>query len=267
MEETQHNPGAPVFEIELLFENCPEEAGREAIEKALSERLDSAAWAEDAYTVGKYPARICVDPPSPFDPSCISDFTRGQMWNVPQANQLLARCTHHVRLSDQNAQGLDYKARGDLIVQMTEAVFACYPDCVAVYTPAAGRLLTAEQMRSNPSRGGDRFLYLCVNTRFFSVSGTEGDMMIDTVGLSQIGLPDLQYHFHSLNPNALMKHAYSVASLLYAVGPMMKSGETIDGMDNYGISQEIRWPVQYQHGLIEPPRIVMAITPGEYAVP
>ena len=63
-----------------------------------------------------------------------------------------------------------------------------------------------------------------------------------------------------------MKHAYSVDSLIYAVGPIMKSGETIDGMDDYGITKEIRWPFQYQQALIEPPRIVMAITPGEYAV-
>ena len=112
----------------------------------------------------------------------------------------------------------------------------------------------------------DRYLFLCVNTRFFSISGTTGDMMIDTVGLSSIGLPDLQYHFHTLKPQAVMKHAYSVASLIYAVGPIMKSGETIDGMDDYGITKEIRWPFQYQHALIEPPRIVMAVTPGEYAV-
>lgn len=38
------------------------------------------------------------------------------------------------------------------------------------------------------------------------------------------------------------------------------------GMDNYGISPEIRWPFQYEQALIEPPRVVMAITAGEYAV-
>lgn len=54
-------------------------------------------------------------------------------------------------------------------------------------------------------------------------------MMVDTVGLYLLGLPDIQYHFHSLNPNKVMKHAYSVASLLYSVGAVMKSGETIDG--------------------------------------
>ena len=105
-----------------------------------------------------------------------------------------------------------------------------------------------------------------MNTRLFSISGASSDMMIDTVGLYLLGLPDVQYHFHTLNPNKVMKHAYSVASLLYAVGAVMKSGETIDGMDDYGVTKEIRWPFQYEHALIEPPRTVMAITPGEYAV-
>lgn len=203
---------------------------------------------------------------APFDHTTVSDFVRGQMWNVKDANGLLSRCTHAVRLADDNALQMEYKQRGKMLTELVEAGLAMYPDCVAVFVPASGRLVTAEQVRENPARGGDRFLYLCVNTRLFSISGASSDMMIDTVGLYLLGLPDVQYHFHTLNPNKVMKHAYSVASLLYAVGAVMKSGETIDGMDDYGVTKEIRWPFQYEHALIEPPRTVMAITPGEYAV-
>ena len=188
------------------------------------------------------------------------------MWNVKDANGLLSSCTYAVRLADDNALTMEYKQRGKMLTQLIEAGLALYPDSAAVYVPASGRLMTAAQVRENPARGGDRFLYLCVNTRLFSISGTSSDMMVDTVGLYLLGLPDIQYHFHSLNPNKVMKHAYSVASLLYSVGAVMKSGETIDGMDNYGISPEIRWPFQYEQALIEPPRVVMAITAGEYAV-
>lgn len=264
MQDMRQNPGLPVFEIQLLFSGCPPQAAQAEVEKALAARLGAGAWTDGVFVADK--CKVRVGAPEKFEPAEISDFTRGQMWNLKEAGALLASCTHKVRVCDVDAQALPYKERGELAVQMAEAALEAYPTCTAVYTPASGRLLTAEQARRNPSRGGDRFLYLCVNTRFFSVSGASGDMMIDTVGLAAIGLPDLQYHFHSLNPNAVMKHAYSVASLIYAVGPIMKSGETIDGMDNYGITKEIRWPFQYQQALIEPPRIVMAITPGEYAV-
>ena len=264
MQDMQQNPGVPVFELEFLFTGCPAAASQGTLQKALAAWLDTVVSTEDGYQVSS--AKICIQAPERFEPEDISDFTRGQMWNIQNANALIRSCTHRVRVAVQDIQTLSYKERGDLIVHMTEAVLDAYADCTAVYTPASGRMLLADQVRNNPARGGDRFLYLCVNTRLFSVNGTTGDMMVDTVGLHTIGLPDLQYHFHSLKPQAVMKHAYSVASLIYAVGPIMKSGETIDGMDDYGITKEIRWPFQYQQALIEPPRIVMAITPGEYAV-
>lgn len=262
----QQNPGVPVFEIELLFSACPGAASQDGLQKALAARFGSAEGENGVFQIGKYPVKVCVSQPEPFDASEISDFTRSQMWNVKDAGTLLSYCTHRVKIADEGAQEMHYKERGDLVVQMTEAVLEQYPECVAVYTPSAGRLLTVEQVRRNPARGADRFLFLCVNTRFFSMDGTDQNVLVDTVGLSSVGLPDLQYHFHSLNPSSVMKHAYSVASLLCAVGPMMKSGETIDGMDNHGITQEIRWPFQYQQATVEPPRIVMAITPGDYAV-
>lgn len=257
---------APVFEALLLFDKEPKALQPELICQALAARFDGAERIEGRYQLGAYGVAVQVGAPNAFDHMTISDFVRGQMWNVKDANGLLSGCTHAVRLADDNALKMEYKQRGKMLTQLIEAGLALYPDCVAVFVPASGRLVTAEQVRNNPARGGDRFLYLCVNTRLFSISGTNSDMMIDTVGLYLLGLPDVQYHFHTLNPNKVIKHAYSVASLLYAVGAVMKSGETIDGMDDYGVTKEIRWPFQYEPALIEPPRTVMAITPGEYAV-
>lgn len=262
----KHEVQAPVWEAYLLFNKEPSAMEPETVRQALAARFEGAEQTEEGYRLGTYGVPVQVGSPEPFDQGTISDFARGQMWNVKDANGLLMGCTHAVRLADDNALAMEYKQRGKMIPQLIEAGLALYPDCAAVYVPGSGRLVTAEQARNIPARGGDRFLYLCVNTRFFSISGTSSDMMIDTVGLYLLGLPDVQYHFHTLNPNKLMKHAYSVASLLYAVGAMMKSGETIDGMDDYGVTKEIRWPFQYEQALIEPPRTVMAITPGEYAV-
>ena len=38
-------------------------------------------------------------------------------------------------------------------------------------------------------------------------------MLIDTVGMSTLLLPDLQYHFHDMNLNWVVNHAYNC--LLY----------------------------------------------------
>ena len=36
-------------------------------------------------------------------------------------------------------------------------------------------------------------------------------MIVDTLGMGTLFMPDLQYHFHSLDPNWLVHHACSTA--------------------------------------------------------
>ena len=38
-----------------------------------------------------------------------------------------------------------------------------------------------------------RFIFYAVNVRFFNIQGTN-DMMVDTLGMNTLFLPDLQYH-------------------------------------------------------------------------
>ena len=52
-----------------------------------------------------------------------------------------------------------------------------------------------------------------MNVRFFTIQGGE-DMLVDTLGMSLLFLPDLQYHFHGLDPNLIVNHAYNIALYL-----------------------------------------------------
>ena len=52
-----------------------------------------------------------------------------------------------------------------------------------------------------------------MNVRFFTIQGGE-DMLVDTLGMSLLFLPDLQYHFHGLDPNLIVNHAYNTALYL-----------------------------------------------------
>ena len=110
----------------------------------------------------------------------------------------------------------------------------------------------------------DRFVYFGVNARFFNIQGTD-DQIVDTLGMYAVGLPDVQYHFHGLDPNRVVNHAYNVASYLFDRNAPVRSGETIDGLLNGNMSQEVQWRCQYEDALIQPVRCVMDICPGEYA--
>ena len=127
-----------------------------------------------------------------------------------------------------------------------------------------GKLLLAEDVCSQQIEGADRFIRFGVNVRFFNIQGTE-DMLIDTVGMSTLFLPDLQYHFHGMDPNWVVNHAYNAASYILANDNPIKDGETIDGIADGQMSRELQWKCRYEDALIQPPRGVVDIHMGEYA--
>ena len=100
--------------------------------------------------------------------------------------------------------------------------------------------------------------------RFFNIQGTE-DMLIDTVGMNTLYLPDLQYHFHDVDPNWIVNHAYNVASYILENDNPIKSGETVDGIINGRMTRELQWKCQYEEALIQPMREVIDIHMGKYA--
>ena len=136
-------------------------------------------------------------------------------------------------LSDFLAAGLEYKLRCRMLARWLEIALELFDDCVGVWIPASGKLLTRQQLLNNPYRGDDRFLYFGVNIRFFNIQGTE-DMMVDSLGLYAVGLPDVQYHFHGLDPNDVVDHAYRAVGYLFGHDAPVKPGETIAIMGETG---------------------------------
>lgn len=229
-----------------------------------------ATFAIDKYPV-KYqnknsvPAQLLLADFAPFDPASVGRMQRSQLWDCPDGESLLDSCRFQLMLSDFLASNLDYKLRCRMLTRWLELALGLFPDCAAVWIPASGKLLTPGQILHNPYRGDDRFIYFGVNVRFFNVLGTD-DMMVDTLGLYAIGLPDIQYHFHDLNPDPVVNHAYGVASYIFEHNAPIKSGETIAGIGENGQTEaRIKWKCQYERSLLQPERDVMDICPGEYA--
>lgn len=211
------------------------------------------------------PAQLLMADFAPFDPASVGRMQRSQLWDCPEGEALLDSCRFQLLLSDFMAAGLDYKLRCRMLIRWLELALSLFPDCVAVWIPGSGKLLTPEQILNNSLQGDDRFIYVGVNVRFFNILGTE-DMLVDTLGLYAIGLPDIQYHFHGLDPNPLVNHAYSVASYIFENNAPIKSGETIAGIGEDGnLDAQVKWKCCYERSLFQPERDVMDICPGEYA--
>ncbi len=80
---------------------------------------------------------------------------------------------------------------------------------------------------------------------------------MDTRGLEEIGLHDLQCHFRGLNPNEISRVLYNTGVYIFENGAVIESGQTV-----MGIEPDSRWKCQFEDSLLEPTRELLDINPG-----
>ena len=269
-----------IFQIHLLFKERENRPQGKVIQEALNARFGKTDIVADVkeslstFAVWKFlveykdnqkvPAQVLMSDFENFDAGTIDQMQRSQLWDCPNNEEILATCKYKLMLSDFLASGLEYKERCELLTGWLETTLELFPDCIAVWIPSSGKLLTREQVLDNPWNEECRFLHFGINVRFFNIQGTN-DMLVDSLGLYAIGLPDVQYHFHELDPNAVVDHAYNVAAYIFTKNNPIQYDETIAGLNGQKMDAEIRWKCQHESALIQPEREVMDICPGEYA--
>ena len=277
--DTSVRPGG-LFFIELLMAEHCDMPDRDTMVEVLTKHLgpidcfdhrrDSAGFAPQNYKVhyedndADIPPTLMVTNCEKIDKPVLDDFDRSQVWDCPNVDELLPECQYRVLATDMLASGLAAKERADMLVKYVDALLELYPSCKAVVFGPSRKFLNRESIENHPDKEVTRFMYYAVNVRYFSIQGTN-DMMVDSVGMSTLFLPDLQYHFHGVDPNHVVFHAYNVLNYIFEHDNPIGDGETIAGLQNGEMNQDIQWKVQYEDSLIQPVREVLDINMGEYA--
>ena len=214
---------------------------------------------------GKAPVQLMVMGCNRLEGKGFDAFLMSQMWDCMEDRERVFReCQHQVVATDMLAAALPALERANLDMDFLDALAELYPTCEAFYFQNCGKLFLAEDVRFHQIGGADRFIRFGVNARFFNIQGTE-DMLVDTVGMSTLFLPDLQYHFHGMDPNWVVNHTYNLASYLLANDNPIEDGETVDGIANGQMSRKLQWKCRYEDALIQPRREVLDVCMGDYA--
>ena len=213
---------------------------------------------------GVMPTTLMIMGCLPMDDFQIDSLTRSQMWNCPESDKILDECKYHVVAVDMMASVLPYKKRAELDMNYMEALVELYPECEAVYFQNSGKMFTREKIVNHKIPKEDRFIYFAMNVRLFNIQNTK-DHIVDTLGMNLLGLPDLQYHFHDMNPNLIINHAYNVASYIFSGAKPIENGDRIDGIKDGKIDLEVQWRCHHENSLIQPIRPVIDIYMNEYA--
>lgn len=150
---------------------------------------------------GNGPVQLMVMGCTNFERKGFDPFLMSQMWDCQEDRERIFReCQYQVVAIDMLVTALPAPERANLDADFLDALAELYPICEAFYFQNCGKLFLAEDMYSHQIEGSDRLIRFGINVRFFTIQGTE-DIMVDTVGMSTLLLPDLQYHFHGMDPN------------------------------------------------------------------
>ncbi len=273
----QYEQQSNVFQMWLLFDHEPVRPDAQILKADLenkcgkvdvvSSSIELTSFGVKRYMShfkeGNIPAQVMLGNVMPFRQEDISQAERAQLREIKNRDEFLGKCTHKILAADMMA-ALDAQHRTKMLMEWLEVVVNIFPDCKAVWIPSGGKLVPAELIRSGQVDRSDRFICYCVNARFFKIQDSN-EMLVDTHGMCAVGLPDVQCHFHTLDPNNIVNYLYNIVSYIYKSGQQIKDGDTIDGLDGDMIDENIQWTCRYEDAMTQPMRPVIDICPGEFA--
>lgn len=273
-------PAGAVFIIHLLMEEPCDMPDKDFMVSVLNKHLGdvdcfscddtSAGFMAKRYNVHyeeenkNMPPMLMLTKACEIEKPVMNEMDISQTWNCPEAEEILASCKYQVFANDMMAAGLHYLERAEMLTDYVDALLEIYPTCKAVVFETSKKMYTRDELVNCNVAKEDKFIYYAVNVRFFNIQGTD-DMIVDTVGMGTLFMPDLQYHFHGMDPNWVVNHAYNVLSYMFARENPIKSGDHIDGLKDGRMCRDVQWNVRYEGALIQPLREVIDFNMNEFA--
>lgn len=228
-----------------------------------SDLLGFALWDHLAYSKkedASFPSQLVIYGPDQFDQQKWTEEIVAQFWDCqPNREAFAARCKYALMASNMMAAMLPMQEQYQIIADYADLLLELFPDCIGIYWPHSQRLVPREYFLQ-PHWNSEQLHFLDggLHVRFFNITNTD-EMVFDTLGLTAIGLPDLQCHCRDLEPDDVVMFLRNLACYLYQQGDIIEDGNTVEGIDGG------KWFCQREDALIAPLRMVLDICPGPYA--
>ena len=185
----------------------------------------------------------------------IPDEAFQQNWHWQNARETATQCTYGILISDLLTRTLHYKLRVELFMKFLVAVTKATNPQV-IYSIPAKKLIDPAQLVKRWD-GSAEVLTGLINVRLFKITNSNiADILMDTVGLSYLGLPDFQMFLKSANETRIAQLLWNYAYYIFERGDIIESGQTLEGVD-----ENSKWKCERKMGSLGPERIVIDVHP------
>ncbi len=272
----ESTPGfSRIYGVELFYETPPsatKEQWLEVVKKrspdlapvAGAHRGPGSASTRIIRAARQRAARSLTPAPSQRPDLAAFETVLRQSWRWPQAAEVLPRCRGAVLVTDLMAAGLHHLERLVLFERVLVAVLDAYP-CQAIHWQPTQQFVEPQQfLAAVQEAGGLVFVPGPINVRLFRIVGDEaaadalaGDIVMDTLGLAALGLPDFQCHFTGLDSEAVSRVLYNSGLYVMERGDVIEEDHTVPG-----IHPDDKWRCRRETSLALPERTVIDLDPG-----
>jgi uncharacterized protein DUF4261 len=263
---------ARVYAIELLYRQAPH-LRKPAVLRALRIRCPAVqpldADANDGLLAFIHPdhpvelrdatiaAQILITPAEKPPASAALEPALQQSWTFTEARSAVKGVTQTILFTDVMASGLEPQARLDVFTRSLLGFLELAPPVAIHWRPSQQIVNPIAYLRAAKESPAALFFAGAVNVRLFNIQGAAGEMVMDTMGLAALGLPDLQCHFVDLEPGEVARTLYNLSLYIFEQGDIIEDGHTVDGAQPGS-----KWRAQHEDALIEPNRVVLDLDPG-----
>lgn len=243
----------PIFPIERILEDLKNQS--ETVDVIDDETVTSFFFPEyQQYKDDELPAQCILTKKHSFTNSKKYFSSVEQTWDFEEVHEVIKKVKYSCIFSDLFSARLHHTKRMELFNKVLAAVLV-HTNCVAVNWSHSQKIIDPKSF-VKATQGGD-YLHGAINVRFYRVEGTDEEMIMDTLGLSVLGFPDLQCHYKKLESSSIAGLLYNYAHYIFENGDVIEDGNTIQG-----ISPQEQWTCQHEASLIKPIRMVIDIDPG-----
>lgn len=270
--EQLENP-AELLTVKLFFENIPE-FNDEKIEQELSKRFEQIELAESfdkpnnsrhylfkdyevRFAEGSIPAQATIFVP---DENNI-DFSElhnsfGQSWNWNGAEETVRKCSYEILLTDVMSRNMDYKERIEYFQKFVASIVSAM-NPKAIWVRNSEMILEPADYLEKSSQNNYQNINAFMNVRLFNIREKANEMIMDTLGLNSLGLPDFEFRFVNYSEQQIAGLLFNYGHYIFENGVVIEHGNTIEG-----IEENSKWKCYFNHSQLEPKRIIIEINNG-----